>query len=218
MPETGIKRAPIKDAPRSALVTKWGECLRLTERLIDIEFAISLQSEALILKAMYAQSAGVPLVLPGAESAEQRYLLFRKTLAGIQDAVARVQTKEYGLKWRDNDFDIISPDPAMGALFIPLMIGAVILAGCFMTLYHMGESSDKLLADYKVLNKSATDTLCKDPNSALCKGWNVVKTQNNIEEKESFADSLKGGLAKGLSIGLAVVIGLFALSSFMRKI
>lgn len=216
MPETGIKRAPIKDAPRSDLVARWTECLRLTERLLDIEFAISLQSEALITKALYAQSVGAPLVLPGAENVEQRYLSFKKSLAGLQDAVAHVQTKEYGLKWRDNDFDIIAPSPAMGALFIPLMIGAVIIAGCFATLYHLGESSDKVLQDYKILNKSATETLCKDPNSTLCKGWNAVKTQNNIDEKESFADSLKGGLAKGLTIGLAVVIGLFALS-FMRR-
>lgn len=216
MTETKIKRAPISDVPSRALVAQWDRCLQLMDEVIDKEFAISLLSEALIAKAIYAQSAGVTLPIDAA-LAEQRYLVLRKKASDIYQAVSAVRQKEYGLRLRDGDFDIIAPSTqALNGLFIPLAVGAVIVAGCFLTLYHLGEDASKLVIEYKKLNKSADTVLCKDPNSDLCKNWNVVKAAQKIEEKEGFADSLMGGVSKGLTVGLAVAIGMLALS-FIRR-
>lgn len=220
MPEQPIpigKRAPITSRPSAEHARKWSECLRLFSDMEDKTFAIELQHEALLSKSAYAAQAQYTLNLPGAMQAEQQLFDLQNTMYSLRAAFYAVQTKKYGLRWRDGDFDIIAPpEESMGALFIPLMIGAVILAGCFATLYSIGKSSDKLMVDYKVLNKAADSALCSDPNSDLCKGWNVVKTQQHIEEKESFADTLKGGLSKGITIALALVGGLVALSIWRK--
>jgi hypothetical protein len=215
MPEKLIKRAPISQAPTKTLVAQWERSLRLMDEVIDKEFAISLLSEALIAKAICAQSAGVVLPIDAA-LAEQRYLKLKKSVGEIYQAVSAVRQREYGLRLRDGDFDIIEPQAGMNGLFIPLAVGAVIVAGCFFTLYHLGEDASKLVIEYKKLNKAADSVLCSDPKSDLCKNWNVVKEAQKIEEKESFADSLMGGVSKGLSIGLAVAVGLLALS-FIRR-
>ncbi|MDD5547232.1 MAG: hypothetical protein PHO67_08785 [Candidatus Omnitrophica bacterium] len=213
------KRAPISTRPTTEQVRRWGECLALYEQIQDKIFALQLQHETLTAKALYASYASqnqFTLNLIGADTTEKRFFLLKENMIGVQTAIQKVQSLEYGLKWRDGDFDILSPSPAMGALFIPLIVGGLILAGCFATLYHMGKNSDELLVDYQKLNKAADTALCKDPSSDLCKGWQVVKENQKIEEKESFADTLKGGLSKGLTVALALLGGSFALS-FLRK-
>ena len=210
-------RAPITSRPSAELVRRWGECVELIDRISDKAFAIDLQSECLNSAALYATSKQVTLSLPGAATTEQRRILLKDSLYKVNLAFYRVRSWEYGLRWRDKDFDIIAPaQQAMGALFIPLAIGALILAGCFATAYHLGKNADELLIDYQRLNRAADSALCSDPNSDLCKGWQVVKEAEKIPEKISFAESLKGGLAKGITAALALIAGLFALSIFRR--
>lgn len=209
----GIKRAPISRAPTSFETEKWRECLRLADELADKVFVIDLLSECLIVRAGFAASRGVSLPLVGAELAEQRYLLLKKANDDLQSAFDRVRSLEYGLKWRNNDFDIVESSQSLGVLFIPVILGAaVILAGCFVTLYHLGKESDLIRENYKKLNAAAEATLCKDPDSELCKNWNSVKKEQKIEEKESFVDSLKGSISKGLMIAVALFAGMVALS------
>jgi hypothetical protein len=219
MPETTpiTIRAPIGAAPTVNLVRRWSDCLALLDAIIDKSFAIDLQSECLNSAAVYAASKQVSLSLPGAIETEKRRGLFRDGVYQFQSAVSRVRSWEYGLRWRDGDFDILSPpEQQIGALFIPLMIGGLILAGCFATAYHLGKNADELLIDYQRLNKAADSALCSNPNSELCKGWQVVKEAEKIPEKMSFAESLKGGISKGITAALALIGGLFALSIFRR--
>ncbi len=210
------KRAPISTRPDPYQVKKWGECLDLYQQIQDKVFALQLQHEALTAKFLYGQSNQFTLNLPGAQETSNRFMLLKENMIGVQAAFEKVRSHEYGLKWRDGDFDILSPSPSMGALFIPLVVGGLILAGCFASLYHMGKNSDELLVDYQKLNKAADTALCNDPTSDLCKGWQVVKANQKIEEKESFADTLKGGLSKGITAALALV-GVSLALSWMRK-
>lgn len=210
------KRAPISTRPTTEQVRRWGECLALYEQVQDKIFALQLQHETLTAKTLYASQNQFTLNLIGADTTEKRFFLLKENMIRVQQAFEKVRSHEYGLKWRDGDFDIMSPEPSMGALFIPIIVGILILAGCFASLYHMGKNSDELLDDYQKLNQAADSALCKDPSSDLCKGWQIVKENQKIAEKESFADTLKGGLSKGLTVALALVGVSFALS-FLRK-
>lgn len=214
MPEIiGTKRAPISRAPTAFEIEKWRECLRLADELADKVFVIDLLSECLIVRAGFAASHGVSLSLAGADVTEQRYLLLKKAVADLQETFARVQSHECGLKWRKNDFDIVETSQSLGVLFIPVIIGAaVILAGCFSALYYLGKESDLIKENYKKLNAAAEATLCKDPDSEICKNWYVLKKEQKIEEKESFVDSLKGSLSKGVMIVVALFVGMVTLS------
>lgn len=209
-------RVPITTAPTVSQIGKWEECLRLYEQINDRVFAIGLLSECLNARAEYAASNQLTLNLPGALEAEKKRVLLEAGFSQVSKAVLGVQRWEYGLRWRDGDFDILAPSATMGALFIPIAIGALIIAGCFATLYHIGKSSDELLIDYQKLNRAADNALCFNPDSDLCKGWQVVKEQQQITEKESFADSLKGGLSKGITAALAIVGGMLALSLWRK--
>lgn len=209
-------RVPITTAPTAYQAAKWQECLDLYSSIHDKVFAIGLQSECLNARGQYAAANKITLNLPGAIIAEEKRALLESAFSQVSKAILGVERWEYGLRWRDNDFDILSPPATMGALFIPIMVGALILAGCFTTLYHLGKSSDELLVDYQKLNRAADSALCSNPDSDLCKGWQVVKDQQNIVEKESFADSLKGGLSKGITVALALVGVMLALSIWRK--
>lgn len=210
------KVLPVTSAPTAEQVRKWQQCLELYQEISDKVFAIRLQSECLNEKALFAASYQFTLNLPDAPKTEQRWFLIEESFLNLREAVSRVQSGQYGLKWRDGDFDILSPNPAMGALFIPILIGGLVLAGCFAAEYYLGKQSDEILSAYKVLNKAADKAICSDPTSEMCKNWQVVKAEKHIEEKESFADKISGAASKGLTVALALVGVAIALSIFKR--
>jgi hypothetical protein len=217
MPETAPYRAPISRRPSELEISKWAEVLRARNSLSDKVFALDLSVECLIARAQYATGAGTALPIGNPSELEQRYLALKSTTEKLNAAIDGVQRHEYGAMWRDGDFDILDPSKQqMGALFIPVAFGLLVIAGCLATLYEMGTAADKIHAEYKKLNRAAEDFLCTDTNSDLCKNWKVVKQQNHIEEKESFGDSIKSGLSKGLTIGVALLVGLIALSVWRK--
>ena len=217
MPEkVPIQRAPIVRRPTSTEISKWRELLAENERLNDWQFALDLSVECLTIRATFCAQNGLSLPFAPPVELEQRYLKLRKTVQEINAAIAGVQSREYGAYWRNGDFDIIDPSQSMGALFIPVAIGLVILAGCFALQWEMSKANDSIRGEYKKLNAATENFLCKDPNSEICKKWNVVKLEQHIEEKESFGDALKSSVSKGLTIGVAVLAGLIALSVWRK--
>jgi hypothetical protein len=217
MPEKGIvKRAPINRAPTPFEVSKWRSLLAEQERMNDKMFSLDLIVECLTIRVKFCMENGLPLPFSDPADLEQRYLKLKQFQRDVNDAIAGAQSHEYGAYWRDNDFDIMEPSQQMGALFIPIAIGVVILAGCFATMWQIEKGHEAVSGEYKKLNSATEKFLCKEPGSALCKQWNVVKKAEHIEEKESFGDSLKSGITKGLTIGVALLAGLIAFSLWRK--
>jgi hypothetical protein len=217
MPEKGIvKRAPINRAPTPFEVSKWRSLLAEQERMNDKIFALDLIVECLTIRVKFCVENGLSLPFADPADLEQRYLKLKQFQREVNDAIAGAQSHEYGAYWRDNDFDIMEPSQQMGALFIPIAIGVVILAGCFATIWQIEKGHESVAKEYKKLNAATENFLCKDPGSSVCKKWNVVKKEQHIEEKESFGDSLKSGLTKGLTIGVALLAGLIAFTVWRK--
>jgi len=219
MPEEvkGLKRAPITRKPTALELEKWHEVLNANERLNDSVLTLDLTVECLITRSKFAAENGLVLPIPDPEKLEERYLKLKKIVSEINQAVFGVQSREYGAAWRNGDFDVIAPDPSLGALFIPIAAGIVILAGLLALQYEMGKASDNMKIEYKKLNSAAENFLCKDPGSELCKKWGVVKAEQKIGEKESVVDSLKSGISSGLKIGAALFVGFVALQMWGRR-
>jgi len=218
MPDTGIiKRAPINRAPTPLEVSQWRSLLAEQERMNDKIFALDLIVECLTIRVKFCVENGLSLPFADPADLEQRYLKLKQFQGNVNIAIAGARSHEYGAYWRDNDFDIIDPSQQLGALFIPIAIGVVILAGCFATIWQIEKGHKSVTAEYKKLNAATENFLCKDPGSSVCKKWNVVKKEQHIEEKESFGDSLKSGLTKGLTIGVALVAGLIAFTVWRKS-
>ena len=217
MPEIISKRAPISRAPTPFEVGKWRDLLDLRQRINDKMFALDLQVECLITRSKFLAENGIALPFAPPVDLEQRYLSLKKFTKDANTAIDGAQSHEYGSFWRNNDFDILDPNQNMNGLFIPIMIGIVVLAGCFATLNEIAKGHEAVYTEYKKLNAATENFLCKDPKSDLCKKWGVVKAEQKIVEKETFGDRLASGLSKGLSIGIAVVIGLIAFSVWRKS-
>lgn len=216
MPEMNSKRAPISRAPTAFEIGKWRDLLALRQRVNDKMFSLDLRVECLIIRAQFCAENGIPFPFPPPIDLEQRYLKLKKWNADTSAAIDGAQAREYGCYWRNGDFDILDPSQSLGALFIPIAIGLVIIAGCFATLWEIEKGHEEIEREYKKLNSATENFLCKDPNSDTCKKWTVVKAEQKIEEKETFGERLSAGLSKGLSIGVAVVIGLIAFSIWRK--
>lgn len=216
MPETSAKRAPISRAPTPFEIGKWRDLLALRQRVNDKMFGLDLQVECFIIRAQFCAANGIPFPFSPPIDLEQRYLKLRKWNNDVNAAIDGAQAKEYGAYWRNGDFDILDPTQTMGALFIPIAIGLVVLAGCFAALWEIEKGHESIAREYKKLNSATENFLCKDPNSDTCKKWTVVKAEQKIEEKETFGERLSAGISKGLSIGVAVVIGLIAFSIWRK--
>src|SRR4030042_4102353 len=190
MPEFSAKRAPISRAPTPFEIGKWRELLTLRNSVNDKMFSLDLRVECLIARAQFAAENGITLPFSPPVDLEQRYLKLRMDASKAFSAIDGAQNKEFGAYWRNGDFDILEPTQTMGALFIPIAIGVVVLAGCFATLFSISKENEAIEREYKKLNVAAENYLCKDPNSDTCKKWTVVKTQQKIEAKETFGDRL----------------------------
>lgn len=213
-----IGQIQIKSVPSQKNISDFDRLQRLLETCRDMCFALSLQSECLNTKYNYALANKVTLNLPMSQETEIKLNKLLTSYYKIDDAVNNVKKGNYGMLWRNNDFDILSPtnSSSMDGLYKQLSIGLVIISGCFAALYKLGTDADILKKDYKTLNKKADDALCADPSSDLCTHWKVVKEQSNITEKEGFIDKIKSVAKTGTSIALALIGGMLALS-IVRK-
>lgn len=206
--ELAMAQIPIKTAPTHRQLADWQ---RLNARLSEVEnvvYGCRFYRETVFERRNYLNSFGIILnANPDMQMSE-----LEKEFGILHNAITRANSGEYGARWRDNDFDILLPDAPLGAVFIPVLIGSVVVAGCIALLNKLGKEADETAIAYRALKKEADNIICKDPASDMCKNWNIVKESKKIEVKESFADNLLSVGKTAVNIGLAVVIGVVALS------
>jgi hypothetical protein len=203
-----MAQIPIKTAPTIRQLNDWQ---RLNSRLREVEnivYGCRFYRETIAERRNYLNSYGIYL----ASNPDMKLSVIEKEFGLLHDAITRANSGEYGARWRDNDFDIVLPDAPLGAVFIPVLIGSVVIAGCIALLNKLGKEADETASAYRALKKEADSIICKDPESDMCKNWNIVKEAKQIDVKESFADRLLNVGKTAVNIGLAVVIGVVALS------
>jgi len=203
-----MAQIPIKTAPTIRQLNDWQ---RLNSRLREVEnivYGCRFYRETIAERRNYLNSYGIYL----ASNPDMKLSVIEKEFGLLHDAITRANSGEYGARWRDNDFDILLYDAPLGAVFIPVLIGSVVIAGCIALLNKLGKEADETAVAYRSLKKEADNILCKDPSSDMCKNWNIIKEAKQIEVKETFADRLLNVGKTAVNIGLAVVIGVVALS------
>jgi hypothetical protein len=214
---------PVENIPSRDL--EWGE-RRLWERLLRLAETATADIEraGLLLKNIYitfsfAAKNGVFLVALPAEE-ERKYYDILSSNKQLWQAIRSVQDRRYGIRARGHDLDIIDPQTSMQGLIIPVAVGVVVLAAAIATAIWQSRIANEIAKKYRKLLFRTDRTLCSDPNSALCKKWQVEKKSSGYENHMTLADTLKQGVRKitgGLSTGLLLIIPIVALLALGGK-
>lgn len=113
-------------------------------------------------------------------------------------------------------YQLVSVDDSLGWI-IPIAIGMLALAGVFAIVAHLSQENDKLTSQFNRVLESSNQIICADPNSKNCIDWKQTRQNEGYDRRETVAESLGKAIkvvGKGAGIGLAVAIGIAAISFF----
>ena len=143
---------PLNTAPTNSHLQKWQDLNSLLQQIENDVLACRLRRETFQTRKKYLETVGIYIndteVIKFAELEQQ--------FNALHTAISKTNKSEYGARYRNNDFDILLPDvieksPSLSAAFIPIMIGSVIIAGCFALLHKLGKDADNIERTYKSL-------------------------------------------------------------------
>lgn len=161
-----------------------------------------------------------------------RYSEDRKYQARLRKLIYGVETNKLGLRFREEDFDILAPNTwnedqvaeysQLG--WILIATGIVIVTAVIGHSLWLYKREQEIRQKYNELLATADSKFCKDPNSPLCGTWLEKKKTENFEPKKSTIEILEAGIktitsstGSALKWGLAIAIPLLAWSYLGKK-
>lgn len=207
------RRIPIGEPPSSTAQKKWSDVERRTRSLDAQLLKSSLLYDCLGMMQHFALKHGVQIE-PMPPELETRFVNAVDEFAALRRAVRNVEDRLWGARWTGKDFDVIEPGQSLEGLFIPVAIGAGVLAfgGLMARLFYLENETDEINAKYNALIETTDRQFCADPSSPLCSEWQIEKEVSGYQKNKTFADSIKSaavtvgsGLGKGLMIALPVL-------------
>lgn len=204
--------------PTAGELSLWDRAQRAKRRALLWGYAVRLQYEQIIIAHKFAADRDVTLKsndMPSFEQAMRSALLeiesLRMDMCDVEAAKLGVAPSAGG-----GDLDIIRPTaPDLGAIWIPIAIGVVVVAGIVARWAFLETEVQRISDHYNGVLRRADQALCKDPSSQMCHDWKDTKQKGAYAKNQSLLDSVKsavgkvgGGLKTGLGAGLMLAIPL----------
>lgn len=207
---------------------KWEEAQRRLSRSFTLAKSSILLWQNLKMMSEFLTAHNFQLATFPTEELGELEALYLRTwneLQTIKKLVRAVEDQEYGLRYRNGDFDIIDPSQSsvdgFGFPFIPVVVGVVALAGLITRLVYCERTLTEIRSDYNDILEHSDAALCADPSSQICADWEAEKQTKKYEVQKSFSDHLKESLGsvagKGAGYGILILIGGLAVSMLLRR-
>jgi hypothetical protein len=213
-----IESIDIERSPTSAELALWNRLLHAHSQASDALDIAGLLLENLYTVYTFADKHNIRLESPSPEL-EEKYYELRDSFKALTSAIRAVQDHSAGIRIASgNDIDIIEPsNERMDGLIIPVIIGAVIVAGAIAVATYQTKQSVEIAMEYRRILATADKHLCNNKNSDVCKKWETEKKQSGYVKNKTLSEQLtrgvsnvSSGLKWGLLIGIPVGIYLLA--------
>lgn len=217
---------PVHDIERSPTVSElssWNEAGKISDRVLLVSHICDLTLMNIGLASDFCLQKNISL--PGFDkSILNRYTSIRKEIYSIRESMRQVEDNVYACQFSHGDIDIVDPpNQAMGAIWIPIAIGALIVGGIIARWVQLERETGELSDQFNGVLKRADDHLCADPSSEACIDWETAKAKGGYYKRETvignIKDAIKGtgkAVKTGLGIGALAVIPILAFALMKR--
>lgn len=215
-------------APTSKEMELWDQAERAKNRTILLAYAMRIRYQQIRQAFAIASENNVPLNEPDLAKLESQMISALRQIKQIRLDHCDVTGMKLGVSLSSSgeDLDIVRP-PAMtslGAIWVPIVIGAVVVAGIIARWAYLETEVQRISDQYNGILRRADNELCADPSSAACQRWKETKAGAAYQKNETLLDSLKSAASKvgtiaktGIGIGLAALLPLLALMYLPRR-
>ena len=204
----------------------WEKAENAKNRVVLLSYLVSLQYQQIIVAAQIAKKYGVDIGADQMAQLEPQMMTFAAETDQLRQDHCEVNGLNYGVRLSSSgdDLDIIAPPNDMGALWIPIAIGAVVIAGIIARWIFLEKTQQEISDKYNGILHLANQRLCSDPDSPECKEWTTAKSSAAYQKNDTLIDSVKtavskvgGAVSKGLGAGIMLAIPLLMILYLPRK-
>lgn len=210
--------------PNAAQIRQW-ESFKTVAKRADLEIrATGLEVQNLALAVQFAKSKNIPINVDMPQIIAQTQDI-AKINKRLKEAIIGVEVEDLGLRFSNNDIDIMAPAGASPDMvnkyelgWIVIAVGIVIGMSIIAYMAALRQQNSELHAKVSVLVDETDTMLCADPNSDLCKEWTETKQRERFLERQNLIDSLTqdaaglpdavvkiGGALTGVLIPIAII-------------
>lgn len=210
--------------PNAAQIRQW-ESFKTVAKRADLEIrATGLEVQNLALAVQFAKSKNIPINVDMPQIIAQTQDI-AKINKRLKEAIIGVEVEDLGLRFSNNDIDIMAPAGASPDMvnkyelgWIVIAVGIVIGMSIIAYMAALRQQNAELHAKVSVLVDETDTMLCADPNSDLCKEWTETKQRERFLERQNLIDSLTqdaaglpdavvkiGGALTGVLIPIAII-------------
>lgn len=221
--------SPIKGerGPNDHELALWNKAEKIKQRVVLIGYLAMLQQSQLNITVKYAASKGLDLADNEIPELESKLFQTVKTIEVLRKDHDLVNGMQLGVQVSQGggDLDIVQPpETELGAIWIPIAIGAVVIAGIIARWAFLEKEVQTISDRYNGILHHANQALCSNPDSQMCKDWTKRKQSGDYVQNETLIDSVKNAVSKvggyaagGLGAGIMVAIPLLMLMYLPKK-
>lgn len=225
LPESPVIQ--VERAPTSNELALWDKAEKLKRRAVLKAYMVRLQFANIITAAKVAKKHGLNLNEPELPDLEQRMIVLCGKIEGLRRDHCDVNGMHLGVSPSvdGKDLDIVRPPSmSLGAIWIPIAIGAIVVAGIIARWVQLEIEVQNISDKYSGVLRRADQNLCADPSSKMCKDWKVTKASGGYVKNETLIDSVKSAITKvgsfagkGVGIGLLLAIPVLMMLYLPRR-
>lgn len=207
----------------------WERAERAKQRAILWAYIARLKYQQIVFTAQFANSKGIDIGGEKMPELESRMSSALSAIESLRRDHCEVTALTFGVRLSSGggDLDIVNPHSltsTMGAIWIPIVIGAVVVAGIIARWAYLEKEVQHISDEYNGILHHANQALCSDPNSAICKSWTAKKATGAYAENETLIDSVQGAVSKvggavskGIGAGIMIAIPLLMMLYLPKK-
>jgi len=204
----------------------WDKAETSKNRVVLLSYLVSLQYQQILVAAKIAKKYGVDIGADQMAKLEPKMMTFAAETDQLRKDHCEVNGLNYGVRMSTygDDLDIIEPSGDMGAIWIPIAIGVVVIAGIIARWAYLEKTQQEISDKYNGILHLANQRLCSDPNSPECAEWTTAKSSAAYQKNDTLIDSVKtavsrvgGAVSRGLGAGIMLAIPLLMMMYLPRK-
>lgn len=214
-------------SPTSRELELWNKAENFRRRVVLLSHAVKLQYNNVIIAAKFAKNRSVNINFSGLPEIEKRMSIALSEIEKLRLDQCDVSGMKLGISPASdgNDLNIVRPnDISFGLAWIPIAIGAVVVAGIIARWAYLEKEVIDISEQYNGVLWRADQKLCEDPESPLCADWEATKLKGGYHKNKTLVDSIKSAVgqvgsfaSKGLGIGVAIAIPLLMMFLLPQK-